>query len=92
MDERGFLDGPAAGAQGNNPDAPIDEEIEAFSAATNAAADSPAESADDTLDSDLANLLAELDTAEDDGDWMAEIQQGDPGTRLRWITRVSGGL
>ena len=81
MDERGFLDGPASGGGDDGADAHVDEELEALAAPAMAADDGAEEAAVESpasaLDSDLANLLEELDTAEDDGDWMAEIQLGD---------------
>ncbi len=84
MDERGFLDGPASNLQDDDAELQLDEELEepeAFSAQLSAAdegaEEAAAESPGGALDSDLESLLEELDTAEEAGDWMAEIQQGD---------------
>ncbi len=81
MDERGFLDGPASGERDDAVEAHVDEELAALAAPATAAdegaEEAAAESPGGALDSDLASLLEELDSAEDDGDWMAEIQLGD---------------
>ena len=86
MEDRGFLDPAAQGASPVNA-AEAGDELETYLAQMNASDDAydDADEEDaavagpepvDALDDELANLLAELDAANDDDDWMAEIQSG----------------
>ena len=84
MEDRGYLDPAAPGDPADSDDDP--DELETFMAQISA---SDADEDDDdevaahaspavgiALDDDLASLLEELDAADDDDDWMAEIQPG----------------
>ncbi len=86
MEEQGFIE-PAAPAADESDDLPLEEEdadddegVVEFVAQARAAADE-AETAEPEdmradLDDDLADLLERLDSSEEDGGWMAEIQGG----------------
>ena len=80
MEERGFLEAAPADLpeDDNQPLFDDPKDVVEFVAHASAAADQRAEpEADDEraeLDDDLADLLERLDSSEDDGDWMAEIQ------------------
>ncbi|MDE2855168.1 MAG: tetratricopeptide repeat protein [Chloroflexota bacterium] len=83
MEEKGFIDSLPS-TPGNEPEpAASAEALDLIAAQMSAApvdhgADEAADADDapDELDGDLAELLEKLDTAEEDGDWMAEIQGG----------------
>ena len=79
MDERGFLDGPVASQEDASDEMQLDIDLDVIAAQMSAAddaAESVGESQSSELDNELASLLEELDSADEDGDWMAEIQQG----------------
>ncbi len=79
MEDRGFLDPAAPSAAVDEED---DDEIETLMAQMSAAAgddeDAPVAGSElgESLDRELASLLEELDAADADDDWMADIQQG----------------
>lgn len=86
MEEQGFIEpvAPAADASGDLPlgeeDADDDEGVVEFFAQASAVAEEPETAAPEDmqagLDDDLAGLLERLDSSEEDGGWMAEIQGG----------------
>lgn len=75
MEDMGFID--ATPDDGDPPEDPPpvadDEGIIEFAAQMKAPEADPAPAA---LDGDLSHLLEQLDSADEDGDWMADIQQG----------------
>ena len=83
LEAQGYLKASAqAGPQADAEpqiDADIAEPVD-LAAQMSAAADddeaAPVDDADADLDGELAVLLERLDSSEEDGDWMAEIQQG----------------
>ena len=82
MEEKGFLEAAPPDPAASVDLQPIDanDDVVEFVAHASAADDNEAASeADDQtaeLDDDLADLLERLDSSEEDGDWMAEIQGG----------------
>ena len=80
MEEDGFLAQPDAAADAANEEHPLADELDAIVAQLDTETDdAPATDPTDLqseLDGDLANLLEELDAADEDSGWMAEIQQG----------------
>lgn len=82
MEERGFLQAapPDPAEDDDRQLFDDDDDVVEFVAHASAADDQQAEPAADDeraeLDDDLADLLERLDSSEEDGDWMAEIQGG----------------
>lgn len=83
MEDKGFIEAPAPAV--DPPEAPAlvgddDDGVIEFAAQVSAADDdAKAAEADDApaaLDGELTDLLEQLDSAEENGDWMADIQQG----------------
>ena len=74
MEAQGFLVGAAQSVVADDDE---DDELNAFVARMDEE-DVGVENAelDDALDGELANLLEQLDSADEEGDWMAEIQKG----------------